>query len=258
MSSNFTPLPKHLHHKSAQRNLFFLSLVPFLTIVILTIAYFQYQRIQEEKGSIGSIQDRSTPTPIVSTQSAQLDPTPATSLPQSWSLRTSNRCGVSFGLPPAEEPYIVPRDPNTPPATIDDEGKFWMFEEYDSELFLFNTTTRMIFKDPSNPGEGFVSASVEVYCKENDEKLSTESLLEKLHQDLDENVSIVKISETLDDTRWGQPVKAVRFQGGVFGNEQYLLLATPSYMYLIREYGQSTNPDVTTVRQQIMDMISFE
>lgn len=238
-------------------------MMPFVLTALFTIGFFQYQRTMVQEGAIGSSRDDISATPQpVATASATIVPsaTPVptqVSIPRTWSVKRS-ACGVSFPIPPAEEPYIVPPDPNTPPSFEDDEGKRWVFEEAPSEMFLFTQLSRAIFKDPTVTRATYVSGAVDVYCLPNTQKLTTDGLYRKLDADLTGNYSVVKIRESLDDTQWGIPVKKVRFQGGAFGNEEYYLLASAKYLYMIRVYGESTNPDVISARDMIFATLSFQ
>ncbi len=221
---SYTPLPEHIHPKSQLKRFFLFSLIPLFILRIGVYAYFQYQSyLTNLEGSIGSISDEAPPsvTPIA-TLSATLAPYAGNkTIPADWKLQQSKECGVSLPVPPAEEPYIIPRDPNTPPNALEDEGKYWIFEELDTQLFTFKQLARAIFKNPEKPGAGFVSAAVEIYCAQNDGKYTTATLMKQIESDLEENLSVISVKEMIDDTMWGFPVKVVRFQGGTFGNEQY-------------------------------------
>ncbi|MBP9690791.1 hypothetical protein KBD81_01785 [Candidatus Woesebacteria bacterium] len=257
----FTPLPAHIHKPSHVKRIFFFSLIPLFILGIGVYAYFQYQSyLTNLEGSIGSISDESPPTVTpVATLSATLAPYAGNkTIPSDWKLEKSKNCAVSMPIPPAEEPYIIPRDPNTPPNALEDEGKYWIFEELDAQLFTFNQMARAIFKNPEKPGAGFVSAAVEIYCAVNDGKYTTASLMKKIENDLVENISVISVKETIDDTQWGFPVKVVRFQGGTFGNEQYFILATSTHLYMIKSFGESSNPDIVSVQDEIFGKLRFE
>ncbi len=252
----FTPLPEHVHKVRRWKQIFFMSLVPIAIVLIGGLVYMRYQEYLSQKGSIGTVTDERPPTatPIPSVTPTEV----ITGVPMDWSLKKSQTCGITFAIPPDEEPYIIPRDPNTQPSSTDEEGNYWMYEESDSELFMFDNMVRAIFKNPERVGSGYVSAAVEVYCSENSEGYTTDELMKTLETSLNENFSVIKVKEILDDQKWGIPVKMVRFQGGTFGNEQYYLLATDSHIYLIRSFGGSSNSDVTAVRDQIFAQIRFE
>lgn len=254
---SFTPLPKHVHNIKKWKRYFFFSLLPLLVVLISAVGYLQYRELSKEKGSIGTTSDviQPTQTPV---PSFVYQPKNNTSVPIDWELNKSQTCGISLFTPPAEEPYIIPRDPNTLPSARDEEGNYWIYEEFDAELFMFRHLVRAIFKNPEALGSGYVSSAVEIFCANNESGYTTDSLMKKLETDLDDNFSIVQIKETIDDTRWELPVKIVRFQGGMFGNEQYYLFATQTHIYLIRAYGMSSNIDVTSVRDQIFFNLGFE
>lgn len=255
-TETYTPLPDHIHKVRRWKRIVFMSLVPIVIVIVGGLVYMRYQEYLTQKGSIGTISDKIPPTstPIPSVTPNEI----ITGVPMSWSLKKSQTCGISLSIPPAEEPYIIPKDPNTAPSAADEEGNYWIFEQTDAELFMFKQMARAIFKNPEKPGSGYVSAAVEIYCDENTEGYSTDELMKSLETDLDDNFSVVKVREILDDQKWSLPVKMVRFQGGTFGNEQYYLLATESHIYLVRSYGESVNPDITGIRDQIFLQLRFE
>jgi len=252
----FTPLPEHIHKVRRWKQILFMSLVPLTIVIIGFLVYMRYQEYLAQKGSIGTVSDEVLPTstPIPSVTPAEI----ITGVPMDWSLEKSQTCGIYFSIPPAEEPYLIPNDPNTPPTGTDEEGNYWIYEQTDAELFMFKHMARAIFKNPERVGSGYVSAAVEVYCDDNTAGYTTDTLMKTLETSLDENFSIVKVKEILDDQKWDVPVKMVKFQGGTFGNEEYYLLATDSHLYLIRSFGGSSNADVTTIRDQIFSQLRFE
>lgn len=252
----FTPLPDHVHKVRRWKQIFFMSLIPIAVVIVGGFMYMKYQEYLSQKGSIGTVIDQLPPT---ATPIPSVTPTVViTSLPRDWSLKKSQTCGVTFIIPPAEEPYIIPNDPNTPPTGTDEEGNYWIYEQTDAELFMFKDMARAIFKNPERSGSGYVSAAVEVYCASNTDKYTTDTLMKTLETSLDENFSIIKIKEILDDQKWDMPVKLVRFQGGTFGNEQYYLLATDSHLYLIRSFGGTSNTDIIAARDRIFSQLRFE
>ncbi len=255
-TETYTPLPAHVHKVRRWKQIFFMSLVPLAIIVVGLVVYMRYQEYLAQKGSIGTISDEIAPTatPIPTVTPTEI----ITGVPMDWALKKSQTCGISLVIPPAEDPYIIPRDPNTQPSATDEEGNYWIFEESDAELFMFKHMTRAIFKNPERAGSGYVSAAVEVYCDDNQEGYTTDELMVSLETSLNENFSVIRVKEILDDQKWGTAVKMVRFQGGTFGNEQYYLLATNSHIYLVRSFGGSSNTDVTAVRDQIFSQLRFE
>lgn len=257
----FTPLPKHMRPESPFKRIFFISLIPLFIIGIGIAAYFQYQQyLMNLDGAIGSTADEYPPTPTpVATMSATLAPyVGSKSIPSDWTLKKSQTCGVSLPIPPAEEPYIIPRDPNTPPSALEDEGKYWLYEEIETELFAFNQMVRAIFKNPEAPSAGYVSSAVEVYCADNSDELSTNAFMTQLETDLKDNFSVVTVKEIIDDNKWDRIVKVARFQGGTFGNEQYFLFTTDDHIYMVKAYGETTDPDINAVREEIFAKLRFE
>jgi len=256
-----TPLPSHIHQTSHLKRIFFISLIPVVVLGIGVGAYLQYQTyLQNLSGQIGSTSDEHPPTATpVATLSATLAPyVGSAKIPSDWTLKKSQTCAISIPIPPAEEPYIIPRDPNTRPSALEDEGKYWIFEELDTKLFKFTEMGRAIFKNPEQTGTGYVSSAVEVYCSTNDAGYTTGSLMDELQKDLSDNFSVISVKEVLDDTRWDRPVKVVRFRGGTFGNEQYYLLATETHIYMMKAFGETNDPDVIAVRDEIFNTLRFD
>ncbi|MDA1316868.1 MAG: hypothetical protein O3B87_02470, partial [bacterium] len=210
---------------------------------------------------LASTNENEQPSPTATVPPTE--PSPSTMVEQSevgldWKRQLNNECGVTFFIPPAEEPYLIPRDPNTPPSPSDDEGKYWTYENYPSNLFMFNHTARVIFKNPEAIGSGYVSASVEVMCAKNTEKFNTESLLEKIKSNLLENFSVVSVASSGDGQLWDRNIKTVVFSGGSFNNDTYNAFATNTHIYLIRYTGESANATVNEVRNTIFHRLGFK
>lgn len=260
---NFTPLPARFFKYKAFKKAFFLASIPFVFFGVLVAGYIFLVRNTADLGSTGSTSISQTPKILENqanesnSQGASVTPV-AKSVPTDWLIKKSESCGLKMAIPPAQEPYIVENDPNTLPSSTDDEGKLWIYEDIDAELFTFKRLSRAIFKDPQNLGGGFVSSAVEVYCMPNTNAYTSETLENSLSESLADNLSVVKIKESIDDIVWGYPVKFIRFSGGSFGNERFVLFATKKYGYLIRSYGESTNKDITDVRDFIYNTLQFE
>lgn len=259
---NYTPVPKSIHRRNPFKKMVFLSLIPIFIIGVSVLIYFQYKNyLNKLDGSTGAIYVKASPTV-----------TPKVSIPPTaspfnfdigelagWQTMSGGEfCPVSMPIPPAEEPYIIPRDPNTKPTIDEDEGRYWIFEEADADIFEFKHMVRAIFKSPDKPTAGYVSAAVEVYCSPNTDSLNSRDFANNLQKSLEENYSIVRVQEIIDDILWGQDVELIRFRGGDFGEEQYALLTTPGYAYLIKNYGETSNPDILNVRNEIFKRVRFQ
>lgn len=259
---NYTPLKSNLNLKLGIKKTIFLTLVPFLIAIISISVYLHNSKRFVENGLAGSIAKKAeqSPTTEVSLQ-ITITPSPQpsnNSIPENWLLKKSSTCGITLGLPPVEEPYVIPRDPNTKPSATDDEGNIWMYEDIEADFFMFDRLVRAIFKDPQDPGSGYVSSAVEFYCSRNTAETDVASLENQLSENLRQNFSVVKIKESIDDVIWNRPAKLIKFSGGSFGEERYILYATQNYSYIIRSFGSTTNKDINDVRDFILNTAQFE
>lgn len=259
---NYTPLKSNLNLKLGIKKTVFLILIPFLMAIISISVYLYNSKRFVENGLAGSTakKEEEIVTPEVT---YQMTPTPSSeplnnSIPENWLLKKSSTCGITLGLPPVEEPYVIPRDPNTKPSATDDEGNIWMYEDIEADFFMFDRLVRAIFKDPQEPGSGYVSSAVEFYCSRNSAENDVASLENQLSENLRQNFSVVKIKESIDDVLWNRPAKLIKFSGGSFGEERYILYATQNYSYIIRSFGSTTNKDINDVRDFILNTVQFE
>jgi len=256
----FTPLPINLYKQNGSLGkafvLFFFALVVISVIGVggWYLNYF-YNTSNIDQVKISKPKANSQISTSPTSTNTEI---PAFEVPADWSNQRAPNCGLTFRIPPAEEPYMIPRDPNTPPSSLDDEGKYWIFEEYPSRLFLFENLIRAIFKNPELPGSGYVSSSVEVMCSMNIGDYTTDSLFVAIQNDLLKNFSVVKMKTSGNANLWDREVKTATFEGGTFGMEQYYIFATPSHIYMIRQIGETTNADISAVATQIFQSIEFE
>jgi len=262
-TKNHTPLPDHLLEK-LHSNVKMLVIFFFLMVVLGVVgvgSWYLYYFYTTPLIQVNSQNDEGiTVLPSINTQaspSAVLDED--ATIHNDWSREKSIVCGTTFAIPPIEEPYIIPRDPNTPPSSIDDEGKYWIFEDAGSKLLMLNHMSRAIFKNPELPASGYVSSAVEVYCADNTEKFTTESFFVKIQNDLLQNYSVIKLKTVGGAGLWGREVRTATFEGGTFdANHMYYVFATNTHVYMVRAYGESTNPDVQAIRDQILLGLQFE
>ena len=244
---NHTPLPDNviLHHKD-RHMLFHIPLVVFFSLVILGISLIGGWYLYSSPKTLPP----SEPTPTRVVEDGGVGP--------DWTRQLNTECGTTFFVPPAQEPYLIPRNPNTPPTATDDEGKFWIYEDNQSTLFMFNHLARVIFKNPEIPGSGYVSAAVEVMCAENIDGYTTESLFVKIQNDLLQNFSVISLASSGKASLWDREVTTAVFKGGTFNDDMYYLFATNSHIYLIRSMGETSNPSVQQVRDSILLNLGFE
>ena len=258
---NFTPLPDELiekrHHNVKALFLYFLVLVVLGGAV--AGAWYVYYFYTTPLVQINSSPDDSLtiipPKNPQASSSALIDTT--LGIPGNWTKEQSETCGLIIPIPLPEEPYIIPRDPNTSPSGTDDEGKHWIVEEYQTSLFMLKYLTRAIFKNPEIADHGYVSSAVEVYCADNSQQFTTEALFTQMQSDLLENDSAVKLGGVGGARIWGKEVRTATFQGGIFGEDLYYIFATKSHIYMIRAFGDSANQDVQAVRDQIFQNLQF-
>lgn len=260
---NHTPLPDDLiekRHANVKILLAFFCLMIVISVVAVG-AWYIYHFYNTPLIQINSENDESlTILPSkISAVNPSIENTDKGEIPTSWSSKKSIECNTIFRIPPTEEPYIIPRDPNTPPSSIDDEGKYWIFEEYESPLLMLKNVARVIFKNPEFPGSGYVSSAVEIHCAKNNQDFTTESFFVKIQNDLLENYSVIKL-KTMGGTKlWEREVRIAKFQGGTFDeNDIYYIFATESHIYMIRLFGETLNSDIQTVRDQILLGLQFE
>ena len=257
---NHTPLPSHLHKKHISKKIFFLSLIPFFFACVSILGYIYLSRSFKEDGLTGGTAQKNNGNLTAKNAVSIPTPTPTKGIiPPDWLIKKSSSCEMTISMPPAIEPYVIPRDPNTAPSYLDDEGKFWVYEDIETKFFMFNRLNRAIFKDPEAVGVGYVSAAVEVYCMPNDEGYTAETLEKKLIDNLAENFSVVSITESIDDVVWGYKAKLIKFTGGNFGDnkEQFILFATQKRGYIIRATGATQNRDIIDVRSFILNSLVF-
>jgi len=260
---NHTPLPDHLIEKR-HSNVKMLVVFFFILVVLVVVGvggWYLYYFYTTPLIQVNSHNDDGiTVLPsknAVASPSASLDEN--ADIPSDWERDKSLVCNTTFRVPPAEEPYMIPRDPNTPPSSLDDEGKYWIFEDSDAQLFTLNHMTRVIFKNPELPASGYVSSAVEVYCGVNDKDLTTESFFVQIQNDLLENYSVIKLKTVGGAELWGKEVRTATFEGGTFnGNDIYYVFATNTNVYMIRTFGETANTDIQSVRDQILLGLTFE
>lgn len=256
----YTPLPKELKPNNSHHEWLHVPIVIFFGLVIVVVTLIGGWYLYNNIGLLSSLTMQQNTPPL---PSPKQQPTPTLTVEQGgvgedWVRQYNQICNITLFIPPAEEPYLIPRDPNTIPTATDDEGKFWIYEESPQSLFMFDHMVRVIFKNPETLGSGYVSAAVEVLCAPNDQGYSTESLFVKIQNDLLQNFSVISLVSSGEEEVWGRTVKTAVFAGGSFGNETYYLFATDEYIYMIRPIGESNNSLVQQVRDAIFLNVRFE
>lgn len=260
---NHTPLPDRLiekRHSNVKMLVVFFFLLVVLSVVGIGGWYLYYfyttPIIQLNSNNDNEITVLPAKNPVAS-PSAELEEDP--NIPADWSRHNSLTCNATFRVPPAEEPYMIPRDPNTPPSSLDDEGKYWIFEDTSTKLFDLNHMARVIFKNPELPASGYVSSAVEVYCADNTGKFTTESFFAQIQNNLLENYSVIKLKTVGGAELWGKEVRIATFEGGTFdADDMYYVFATNSNIYMIRAFGETASADIQAVRDQILFGLQFE
>lgn len=215
----------------------------------------------------------STSVPTVQTSPTSIPteiPAQETStLPADWTLKLSTTCNVKMPLPPKKAPYYFEYNPNRAPSVTNDEGsgRYWQFEEYEAGMFIFKTTARAIFRTPEE-ASGYVSGDVEVICAPNTVNYTTDSLIAKLESDFskvmytapdtaESNPDAIKIKSKRESIMWGRKVWIVKFQGGMFGNDDHYIFATNKNIYLVRKVARSQNQTVQDTTTKIFTNLQF-
>lgn len=200
----------------------------------------------------------------VSPTSIQQIPTtePTSVVPSNWTVKTSTTCNSTLPLPPKKAPYFIPEDPNTPPA-VNDEGSFWVYEEIkdtQSQNPLFTDSVWAIFKDPERAGSGYVGGLVNIECAVNNNKYTTQTLLDKYSKNFtDGTYSGISISSKEFTTMWNRQVAAVLIKGGMSdATEPEYLFATTSHIYRISKKSMSSNSFVQETTETIFNNLTFK
>lgn len=262
VSDNFTPIPSSFRIKESRKSSKILFFIALFIIGILVFGIFQrwgivptqFLQANDKKVTIYKLFASESPTPEISTQPIQVSDDYI-----GWSRKTSNICSMGIRIPPAQEPYMTPRDPNTLPSIQDDEGLYWVYDEFETKFFMMSHAVSVIYKNPQRPGSGYVSSGIDVYCAPNLNKFTSDIFFNTLQNNLIENYSIVKIASSIKTQMWGKDVWQVTFSGGSFNSRDvYYIFASRKNIYMVRGYGESENQEVINMRDKIMQSMEFK
>lgn len=240
--------------------------VAILTLIFGGAGGYLLGKLQSKPSNDIRLTTQQLPTPTemnYPTETATIQPNTqnASNLPVDWTYQQSNLCNVKFPLPPKKAPYYSEYNPNRQPSVTDDEGsgRFWQFEEYEASMFLFNTTSRIVFRAPEE-ASGYVSGDVEVICTPNTTGYTTQTLITKLESDLsvnDGSAESVTIKSKRNGTMWGQNIIIVKFRGGMFDDSDHYIFATSKNLYLVRKIAMSQNQTVKDTAEKILTNLQF-
>lgn len=168
-----------------------------------------------------------------------------------WTSKKSTKCNVTFQVPPKEAPFYDI-----------ESGRYWQFEEYGASMFMFNTTSRVIYRAPDD-ASGSVLGDVEVICSQNSGNVNTEQLYTALKTQLESNnqnsADSINILTSRNDQKWGHDVKTLTFKGGMFNeNQEYYFFSTSGHIYLVRKIITSEIQSIVDTADKIFDNLQFE
>ncbi|MDA1317524.1 MAG: hypothetical protein O3B87_05935, partial [bacterium] len=110
---NFTPLHEEISpSKEVHRLLFHKLFVMFFGLIFLVGVLMGGWYLYSNTGLLASTNENEQPSPVAAASTPI--PSPSTMVEQppvglDWKRQLNNECGVTFFIPPAEEPYLIPR-----------------------------------------------------------------------------------------------------------------------------------------------------
>lgn len=243
------------------------SFLPILGVIVLLVViaggayYLGTQNIKNSQNAQISTSPKSPaqPTTIESPTNPPIQNT--NSLPSDWAVKNSVICNVKIPLPPKKEPYYIPDNPSTAPAT-NDEGGFWSYEERGSgnenDKFFINESIS-IFKNPNKQGSGYVAGMVQVICGPNNKGYTTQSFVDAYaKQYTDGTFSGLDFKQDGKKALWGHEVIQATITGGMFNeDDKEYYFATPSKLYQIRTISLSSNQTIKDTTKQIFNNLQF-
>lgn len=204
-----------------------------------------------------------TPTPTeVLAEDEMPEPTTALlpNLPANWRYQQSDACRVSVPLPPKEEPFYIPDNPDTPPA-VNDEGGWWQYEAHGSDNpndAFFDNQAIAVFKNPDAPGSGYVPGLVQVMCGPNTQRYTTQEYIAAYgKQFTDGTFSGLEFVPGSEVSMWDRQVTPVTITGGMYSGELEYFFATPTTLYRVRTVTMSTNTIIQDTTRQIFEGLLF-
>lgn len=244
-----------------------------LIILVVVAGYFAFKYFQL-KNNVSIPQF--TPTPLSGSVLPTAKPTsqPSTSLPTSW-IYKSDVCGVRFPIPPKEVPYYNPVGTSRQHSITSNEnsGRFWDFPSgagtYPnllSKLLTGNAGYKQAGAWYIAPGYDvgeYVIQAVVVSCINNIGNLDNQGMLRLLNsgikkynqQDNSNRMEGPKyvVTSTKEADKWGQKVVVIKAN-----SEEYIMFATPQYIYEAKVFGTTDDSFVKETAQKIFDNLQFE
>jgi hypothetical protein len=233
----------------------FTLLTAVVVISVSAAGYFafQYYQLRQKDGQLQPAPNLAV-TPISESTDQNIG------LPLNWITKTSAMCNVDFPLPPKEEPYYHPLDPNKTPSLTDDvgSGRYWQFEERENSMFQFTHVATARYANDSELS-GYISGAVQVFCAKNTDSYDSKQALNQLNFFLAEGQgSVVKIISSNKTTQWNKEVYELTFEGGMFdSNQKHYLFTTSSNWYLVTKIIKTQTETIKDTTNQIFNNLKF-
>lgn len=285
---NVAQSPTQITEAPKQKSWLIVGLTVLTLILLGTTIFFAYQNYQLKNQLL--LAPTSTPdnngevsTPTVTPTSDET--TETTSLiPSGWTLQNNGECAVKLPIPPKEEPFYKPYDPNKQPSVTADvgSGRFWDFPRgvvYPNLLSKLPNGYETHKQTPTAyateaEASGYVSSAIIVSCIPNTNSVDNQEMLNMLNQGLQnynqENTERMgatryTIKSSKETNRWNNNVYDFTMSeyfknpgGQPFTNSvEYTMFATPSFIYEIRIMGATNDSFVKDTAQKIFDNLQF-
>jgi hypothetical protein len=183
-------------------------------------------------------------------------------VPEGWQAYFDPSCNVTLPVPPREEPYIVPENPNG--ESNFDEGGYWQVNSSPLQAEAgqyFSHSAHVIFSNPEGLGGGYAPGYINVSCADNVEQMTLETTVESYSNFIEDSVQIDEDFYVVDEGRevlWGNRVARLSYRGGMADpQDKVYLLTTPQRIYLVSKIVHSSTPMVRKTSEQIFSGLLF-
>lgn len=250
-----------------------------------SLGYYLGTQSSEKQQMIVDMQVLPSATPMTEPTAIPQDDEYVSNLPMGWTYKSSEKCNVDFAIPPKQEPYYYPSDPNVRSGVTGEQGsgRFWDFPRGSSYPHLlsklpswddtnFDIQAMAAFASPEE-ASGYVSQAVAVSCIPNNGQFATNAeLITSLELQLNEyNTSTEEkggmqpatytIKANQPTQRWGQDVVDLVVAAGDSGENSsestYTMFVTPKNIYEIRVFGATEDDFVIQTGKQIFENLRF-
>lgn len=212
------------------------------------------------------IEGKGQPDTFIDSPSTSIAPIPTgviekATLPSGWTYSKSSPCNVLIPLPPKEEPYFIPDNPNTPPS-VDDEGGWWQLEERGSDNptdQFFTGQVIAIFRNPNAMGSGYVPGLVQIFCGPNRENYTTQGFVTDYgKQYTDGTFEGLDFSNQGEINLWGKKVNRASITGGMYSEDDLeYFFATPESLFQVRKVSLSKLQIIKDATEKIFENLQF-